>query len=230
MNKKRLSDGSFRSNHQATKPCPRTSHARWLESEVSTRKRLGVPTFHAIAQQITKVGRGQAQPMVEFPPGITFPHDYSISDVACWRACQRALARGPRLRAKEMRDLDTDRLEEGILAVQKGVKQGDSASVRNLAQLITAKARINGYMEPRTLELTGKAGGPSEVKRTDDGDVAEMLRRLTREEQLEFMRLHNKARGLWIDPTETKVEGRKVDEETNESRGEDDGSSDPTAS
>lgn len=154
---------------------------------------FGVPTFPAIAQQITKVGRGQAQPMVEFPPGITFPHDYSISDVACWRAFQRALARGPRLRAKEMRDLDTDRLEEGILAVQKGVKQGDSAAVRNLAQLITAKARINGYMEPRTLELTRKSGGSPEVKRTDDSDVVEMLQRLTREEQIEFMRLNKQS-------------------------------------
>lgn len=228
MNKKRRSDGTFRGNHQATKLRPRTVHARWLESEVSTLKRLGVPTFHAIAQQITKVGRGQAQPVVEFPPGIAFPHDYSISDVACWRACQRALARGPRLRAKEMRDLDTDRLEEGILATQKGVKQGDPAALRNLAQLITAKARINGYMEPRTLELTGKAGGPLEVKRAGDADAAQKLQLLTREEQIEFMRLYNKTRGIVIEPTENKCAGRKADEETNESRGEDDGSSDPT--
>ena len=92
-----------------------------------------------------------------------------------------------------MRDLDTDRLEEGILAVQKGVKQGDSAAVRNLAQLITAKARINGYMEPRTLELTRKSGGSPEVKRTDDSDVVEMLQRLTREEQIEFMRLNKQS-------------------------------------
>jgi hypothetical protein len=228
MKRKRLSDGTFRGNHQPTKLSSRTRHARWLEAEVLALKRLGLPTFHAIALQITKVGRGLAQPMVEFPPGITFPHDYSISDVACWRACQRALARGPRLRAKEMRDLDTDRLEQGILATQKGVKQGDPAALRNLAQLITAKARINGYMEPRTLELTGKAGGPVEVKRADDGDAEQMLQRLSRAEQIEFMRLHNKARGLWIEPTETKVEGRKMDEETNDSRGEDDGSSDPT--
>jgi hypothetical protein len=52
---------------------------------------------------------------------------------------------------------------------------------------------------------------------------------LTREEQIEFMRLYNKARGIVMEPTETKVEERKVDEETNESREEDDGSSDPTA-
>jgi hypothetical protein len=230
MKKKRLSDGTFRGNHRATRPSPRTIRARWVECEVLKLKLLGVPTFHAIAQQITKVGRGQAQPVIEFPPGIAFPHDYSISEVACCKACKKGLARGPRLQAKEMRDLDTDRLEEGILAVQKGIKQGDPSAVRNLTQLITAKARLNGYIEARTLELIGTSGNPSEIKRTDDSDVAEMLKRLTREEQIEFMRLNNKARGIVTELTETKVEGRKADEETNESRGEYNGSSDPTAS
>jgi len=217
MSKKRLSDGTFRSNHHATKPSERTTRARWVESEVSKLKLLGVPTFHAIAQQITKVGRGQVQPVVEFPPGITFPPEYSISDVACWRAFRKALARGPRLKAREMRDLDTDRLEEGILAAQKGIKQGDPSALHNLTRLITAKARLNGYIGPQTLELTGRAGGPLKVQRSDDTDVAQMLERLTREEQIEFLRLYNKARGVSVESTDVKDEGRKTDEEKHES-------------
>src|SRR5260221_211808 len=82
-----------------------------------------------------------------------------ISAVACWRACQRALTRGPRLRAQEMRDLDTDRLEEGILAAQKAIKSGSPAGLQNLSRLILARARLNGYIAPQKMELTGKSGG-----------------------------------------------------------------------
>ena len=160
MSKKRLSDGTFRGNRQSSKLSSRTIRARWVEAEVLKLKLLGVPTFHAIAQQITKVGRSQAQPVVEFPPGIIFPRDYSISDVACWRAFLKGLARGPRLQAKEMRDLDSDRLEGAILVAQKAINQGELSALNNLTRLITAKARLNGYLAPETLELTGKSGGP----------------------------------------------------------------------
>jgi hypothetical protein len=174
---------------------------------------LGVTTFHAIAQQISKVGRGEAQPVVEFPPGLVFPDDYSISDVACWRACQRALARGPRLGAQEMRDIDSDRLEDAILAAQKGVKQGDPAALQSLARLITTKARLNGYLAPQKLELSGKAGRPIEVRRADDAETSKMLERLTREEQIEFLRLFNKAKGVQVEGTEAKDEERRKDDE-----------------
>jgi hypothetical protein len=215
MGRKRHLDGKFRGSHQPSEVSARTIRARWVEAEVLKLKILGVPTFNVIAEQISKIGRGEAQPMTKFPPGIDFPPGYSISAVACWRACQKALARGPRLRVQEMRDIDSDRLEEGILAAQKAIKQGDSAALQNLSRLITTRARLNGYLAPQKLELSGKSGGPLEVKRTDDAEVSQMLERLTREEQIEFLRLFNKAKGLLVEPTETTSDGRKADEEEN---------------
>ena len=214
MGRKRQSDGTFRGTHQPTTPSARTLRARWVESEVLKLKMLGT-TFHAIAQQITKVGRGETQPTVEFPPGLTFPPDYSISAVACWRACQKALARGPRLRVQEMRDIDSDRLEEGILATQQSVKQGDPLALHALSRLITTRARLNGYLAPQKLELSGKSGGPLEVKRTDDADISQMLERLTRDEAIEFLRLFNKAKGTSVEPAEATDDRSKAHEEKN---------------
>lgn len=213
MSRKRHSDGKFRGSHQPSKVCARTIRARWVESEVLKLKMLGITTFHGVAQQITKVGRGEALPVVEFPPGIDFPQGYSISVVACWRACQKALARGPRLRVQEMRDIDSDRLEEGILAAQKGIKQGDPAALQNLARLITTRARLNGYLAPQRVELSGKSGGPIEVKKEDDTELSQMLARLTEEEAIEFLRLFNKAKGISVEPSKLDEEGRKEHEE-----------------
>lgn len=214
MLKRRQSDGRFRGVHAPSRPSERTIRARWVESEVLKLKLLGVSTFHAIAQQITRVGRGEAQPAVEFPLGLKFPPNYSISDVACWRACQKALARGPRLRAQEMRDIDSDRLEDAILAIQKSVKQGNPAASQSLSRLITTKARLNGYLAAQKLEVTGRSGGPIEVKGTDDAELSKMLERLTRDEQIEFLRLFNKARGIQVDSAETEDAGREdVDEQ-----------------
>jgi hypothetical protein len=217
MGKKRHADGTFRGVHQSSEVSARTIRARWVEAEVLKLKILGDPTFHAIAQQITRIGRGEAQPMVELPAGIEFPPNYSITTAACWRACQHGLSRGPRLRAQEMRDIDSDRLEEGILAAQKGIKQGDPAALQSLARLITTRARLNGYIAPQKVELSGKAGGPVEIKRTDDAELSQMLERLTREEAVEFLRLFNKAKGISVEPTKTEVEGRKGDEEDSQS-------------
>lgn len=216
MGKKRHSDGKFRGSHQPSEVSARTIRARWVESEVLKLKMLGITTFHGIAQQITKVGRGEAQPVVEFPPGIDFPPGYSISAVACWRACQKALARGPRLRVQEMRDIDSDRLEEGILAAQKAIKQGDPAALQNLARLITTRARLNGYLAPQKLELSGKSGGPVEIKKADDGELSHMLERLTNEEAIEFLRLFNKAKGISVEPSKKEEEEVKADEKNSQ--------------
>jgi hypothetical protein len=218
MGKKRHSDGKFRGSHQPSQVSARTIRARWVESEVLKLKMLGITTFHGIAQQITKVGRGEAQPVVEFPPGIDFPPGYSISAVACWRACQKALARGPRLRAQEMRDIDSDRLEEGILAAQKSIKQGDPSALQNLSRLITTRARLNGYLAPQKLELSGKSGGPVEIKKTDEAELSQMLERLTHEEAIEFLRLFNKSKGISVEPSKAEEEVKKADEENSQTK------------
>src|SRR5260370_41082847 len=115
MGKKRHSDGKFRGSHQPSEVSTRTIRARWVESEALKLKMLGVTTFHGIAQQITKIGRGEAQSVVAFPPGIDFPRGYSISAVACWRPREKALARGPRLLGHEIADTDIHRRRDRIL-------------------------------------------------------------------------------------------------------------------
>jgi len=174
-----------------------------------------VTSFALIAQQLTKVGRGEAQPVVEFPPELTFPPAYSITAVACWKACQKALARGPRLRAQEMRDIDSDRLEDGILAAQKGIKKGDPGALQALSRLITTKARLNGYLAPQKLEVSGKSGGPVEIKTAEDEELSKMLERLTQEEMIEFLRLFNKAKGVSVEPSQPKDVRRGEDDEEN---------------
>jgi len=116
-----------------------------------------------------------------------------------------------------MRDIDSDRLEEGILATQKSVKQGDPVALQALSRLITTRARLNGYLAPEKLEVSAKSGGPLEVKRTDHADVSQMLERLTRVEQIEFMRLFNKAKGILVEPIGTTDEGSDADEEKSKS-------------
>lgn len=215
MPKRRHSDGRFRGSHQPAAPSPRTQLARWVEAEVLRRKTLGV-TLAQIAEQITKVGRGEAMPLVEFPPGLTFPPNYSISAAACWKACGRALARSPRLRAQEMRDIDSDRLEEGILAAQKGVKQGDPGSLQALSRLITTKAKLNGYLAPQKMEVSGKGGGPVEIKGISDEELVKMFERLTHEEVNEFLRLLNKANGLSVQSYQANNVRREDGEENND--------------
>ena len=216
MAKHRQLDGRFRGSRQPIAPSPRTQLARWVEAEALRRKTLGVRTFADIAEQLTKVGRGETPPVVEFPPGLRFPPDYSISAVACWKACQKALARGPRLRAQEMRDIDSDRLEDGILAAQKGIKKGDPGALQALSRLIITKARLNGYLAPQKMEVTGKSGGPVEIKTADDDELSKMLERLTQEEVQNFLRLLNKAKGVSVEPNQLTA-GRKEDEDDEKS-------------
>jgi hypothetical protein len=112
-----------------------------------------------------------------------------------------------------MRDIDSDRLEDGILAAQKGIKKGDTSALQALSRLITTKARLNGYLAPQKLEVSGKSGGPVEIKTADDDELSKMLERLTQEEAVEFLRLFNKAKGVSVEPSQPKDVRREDDEE-----------------
>ena len=59
--------------------------ARWVEAETIHLKRMGL-SFDAIAEQITRVGRCQAQPIVAMPEGLTFPPDYAIQPPSVHKA------------------------------------------------------------------------------------------------------------------------------------------------
>jgi hypothetical protein len=112
-----------------------------------------------------------------------------------------------------MRDIDSDRLEDGILAAQKGIKKGDTSALQALSRLITTKARLNGYLAPQNLEVSGKSGEPVEVKSVEDDEVSKMLERLTQEEAIEFLRLFNKAKGVSVEPSQPKDVRREDDGE-----------------
>jgi hypothetical protein len=112
-----------------------------------------------------------------------------------------------------MRDIDSDRLEDGILAAQKGIKNGTLGALQALPKLISTRARLNGYLAPQKMELSGKAGGPVEIKTADDYELSKMLERLTQKEAVEFLRLFNKAKGVSVEPSEPRDVRRKDDEE-----------------
>jgi hypothetical protein len=67
-------------------------------------------SFEAIAEQISRVGRGQ--PLAALPEGLSFLSDFRVSRQACQKALKRALAREPALAADEFRKIDRVRCKE----------------------------------------------------------------------------------------------------------------------
>ena len=63
------------------------------------------------------------------------------------------------------------------------------------------------------MELSGKSGGPVEIKTVDDDELSKMLERLTREEAVEFLRLFNKAKGVSVEPRSQPTAVRREDDE-----------------
>ncbi len=136
-----------------------TLRARWVEAETLHLKRIGL-TFDAIADQIARVGRRQAQAIVAIPGGVTFPPDFQISRQACHKAFRKAVAREPSLAAEEFRKLDTARCEEMFLNLQPGIRKGNPRSVEAGVKVLRHNAQINGYAAPQRHELTGEDGKP----------------------------------------------------------------------
>ncbi|MGB3549620.1 MAG: hypothetical protein WA993_02945 [Candidatus Binatus sp.] len=133
--------------------------ARWVEAETIHLKRMGL-SFDAIAEQIARAGRRQAQAIVTIPEGVTFPPDFQISRQACHKAFKKAVAREPSLAVDEFRKLDTDRCEEMFLNLQPGIRKGNPRSVEAGVKVLRHTAQINGYAAPQRHELTGKDGKP----------------------------------------------------------------------
>jgi hypothetical protein len=133
--------------------------ARWVEAEAVHLKRMGL-SFDAIAEQITRVGRGQAQPITPIPNGLSFPPNYQISRQACHKAFRKAIAREPLLAVEEFRKLDIARSEEMFLNLQPGIRKGNLRAVEVGIRLLDHAAKISGYAAPQRHELTGKDGKP----------------------------------------------------------------------
>ena len=140
-------------------PSAAVLRARWIEAETIRLKQMGL-SFDAIAEQITRVGLGQATPLLAMPAGVTFPPDYTISKQACHKAFRKALAREPALELEEMRKLDNARSEEMYMNLQPGIRKGSARSVEVGIKVLDHAAKINGYVAPQRHQLTGKDGQP----------------------------------------------------------------------
>ncbi len=156
---KRQLDGTWRGVRQPLVASEKVLRARWLEAEVLQLKRMGL-AFEAIAEQITRVARNQAQPLTAFPEGVRFAVDFAISRQACHKAFKRALARQPALAAEEFRKLDTARCEELFLNLQPAIRKGNPRAIEAGVKVLRHTAQLNGYAAPQRHELTGKDGQP----------------------------------------------------------------------
>jgi hypothetical protein len=92
---KRQPDGTWRGASQAVVVSASVLRARWIEAETLHLKRIGL-TFDAIADQITRVARGQAQAIVAIPDGIAFQPDFQISRQARHKAFSKRSRGSPR--------------------------------------------------------------------------------------------------------------------------------------
>jgi hypothetical protein len=157
--RKRQPDGKWRGTRQAVAVSEPVLRARWVEAETIHLKRIGL-TFDAIADQISRIGRRQAQAIVAIPDGVIFSPDFQISKQACHKAFRKAIAREPSLAAEEFRKLDSSRCEEMFLNLQPGIRKGNPRSVEAGVKVLRHSAQINGYGAPQRHELTGKDGSP----------------------------------------------------------------------
>jgi hypothetical protein len=143
--RKRQPNGTWRSARQPVVMSVEVLRARWVEAETIRLKCIGLTSFDAIAEQISRVGRGQAQPMVAIPDDVTFPSDYRITRQACHKAFKKAIAREPALEVAELRKVDTMRCEEMFMNLQQGIRKGSARAVEVAVKVLDHKAKINGY-------------------------------------------------------------------------------------
>ncbi len=156
---KRQPDGTWRNARRPVIVSEAALRARWVEAETVRLKHMGL-SFDSIADQITRVGRGQAQPIMAVPKGVTFPSDYTISKQACHKSFRKAIAREPSLATEEFRKLDTARCDDMFLNLQPGIRKGNPRSIEAGVKVLRHAAQINGYGAPQRHELTGKDGTP----------------------------------------------------------------------
>ena len=161
---KRQPNGTWRSTRQPVVVSTEGRRARWVEAETIRLKCMGLPSFEAIAEQISRVGRGQAPAMVAIPDGVTFPLDYKITRQACQKAFSKAIAREPALELAELRKLDTMRCEEMLMNLQPAIRKGNARAIEVGVKVLDHEAKINNYRpygrRPETAVQTNVSGEP----------------------------------------------------------------------
>ena len=101
-------------------------------------------SYEAIATHITAVGRGLKPPVIALLDGVTFPTNYKISKVSVYLAVKAALAAAPRHEAEEYRQLQTDRCEELLFALQPGIRAGSPPHVSSAVKVLQHQADLQG--------------------------------------------------------------------------------------
>ncbi len=139
-------DGRYR-GRQPIEITKRSLRARWVKEEAQALRNRGFE-YQAIADHITQVGRGAKSPVVPLPNDLdeAFPEEYSISAVACWKACNR----GRKRRMMTSRQFDRQRLELYTLRklyfeLESKCKMGDLRALRAVLTIHERQARIMGY-------------------------------------------------------------------------------------
>jgi len=146
---KRNSDGTFRNGNKPRKTTVRTRRARWVEAEGLKLKQMGM-SYEAIAGHITAVGRGLEAPLIALLDGVIFPTNYRISKVSVYLAVKAALAAAPQHEAEEYRQLQTDRCEELLFALQPGIRAGSPSHVSSAVKVLQHQADLHGLLAEDT--------------------------------------------------------------------------------
>jgi hypothetical protein len=194
--KPRNSDGTIRRTNKPKLLTNRSRLARWGEAEILLGKRLGM-SYQALADHIEGVAQGRRKAMVPVPTDVEFPPGYSFSMQGAHRAFLRGIVRLPNAEAAALRKLDSERLEDMLLSLQPGIRQGDPRSVEVGVKVLIHKAEINGYKAPSRVEMTGGTQVNLLLQQQATIDVRTLadLNRLTVEELREYRRLEAKAQG-----------------------------------
>lgn len=212
MRKARNSDGTLRAPNKPKRLANRSMLARWVEAEALHLKRLGM-AYQAIADHIVDVAQGRQKAMVPVAEGVVFPVNYRISMQAIHSAFRRAVVRLPNAEAAELRKLDSERLDEMLLSLQPGIRQGDPRSVEVGIRVLVHKAELNGYKAPTRVDMTGTQLNVLVEQQSADAQNLADLGRLTVEELREYRRLEAKARGI---PEVIEIEAVKPTAEPSE--------------
>ena len=158
--------------------------ARWVTAEATRLKCNGL-TFRQIAEQLTLVGRGQAQSLTPIPEGVRFPSAYKISAAACHKTYVKAMSSEPALEVGGLRKLHLERCEQMFQGLQPRSSNGDTRAVIAAVKLLDHVAKLFGLykvqqvgpkstremIEMIPIELLREmAGNVEEVKATDQAE------------------------------------------------------------
>ncbi len=141
----RSPDGRYRGK-QPSEITDRSLRARWVKEEAQALRNRGVE-YQAIAQHITQVGRGEESPVVLLPIELEdFPEEYSISAVACWKACNgRRKRQTMTSRQFDRQRLELHRLGKLYVELEPKIKMDDPHALQAALKIQERQAKIMGY-------------------------------------------------------------------------------------